>query len=333
MSPWPLALALLLAGCGEPSSAGGREPTRQGRFGSLRDFVLFERAPEEGGPFFLDRFEVTRSDWEEFEGRATGGESSDLNGALPMVGIDLHAARRFAAWRFARLPRLDEWTFAATGGGKDRYPWGSVWRSTCANCRDLGLAEPTPVGTFESGRKPSGPYDLVGNAAEWTETVPQDLLRLPERSPPERIEDLNLMHWLVERSFGLAFWVRPWRPSPTLWLVAAVDERMPRLVVGGSYLTTMGQNPPPAEQLQVARLPADLDPGTGLRLAADPVSILRALGRYERPLSVEEDALLRGFLRRPGHREALAAALATLGDAPGGEDRPVLSVLRSELGR
>ncbi|MEY3161262.1 MAG: hypothetical protein RIT25_1253, partial [Planctomycetota bacterium] len=39
---------------------------REGRFGSLRDLVVFDRPAEQGGPFFLDRFEVTRDDWTQF---------------------------------------------------------------------------------------------------------------------------------------------------------------------------------------------------------------------------------------------------------------------------
>jgi hypothetical protein len=177
--------AWLLAACSpEAPMPGAASPTpgRVGRFGSLRDFVLYERRGPTGGTspawFFLDRFEVTRADWATFAntpaGRAVGAraETPSTDAALPVGLVDLAQARAFAAWRFARLPRVAEWRFATTSDGRNDFPWGGRADATRANTSELGLGEPTPVGTFESGRLANGPYDLVGNVSEWTESVP-----------------------------------------------------------------------------------------------------------------------------------------------------------------
>ena len=83
-----LVAALAWVGCGPPGdgvqppagvAGSGSEflnwPTtlsRRGPLGSLRDLVLFDRSLDAGGPFFLDRFEATRSDWAEFAACAAG---------------------------------------------------------------------------------------------------------------------------------------------------------------------------------------------------------------------------------------------------------------------
>lgn len=326
-----LALALLLAACGGEPQPLDAQPPRQGRFGSLRDFVLFERPLADGGSFFLDRFEVTRGDWAAFAG-SDAGESEDR--ALPQLGVDLQQARAFAHWRFARLPRFDEWQFAATCGGYDLFPWGSVWRSACANCFDLQLVEPTPVGTFESGRKGDGPYDLIGNAAEWTETVPPAFLRGLVDDSGSQLIDADVLLWRLRQAPGLEVWLRPWMPVPLPWLCGAADARVPRLCVGGDFLTPMGQKPA-REQLQVPRLPGDRDPALGLRLCCDPESLLRALSAHRQPLLATERALVLGFLARGQHRQVLAPAFAALwpeasGTPAGGE---VMALLAAELGR
>ena len=54
-----------------------------------------------------------------------------------------------------------------TSGGRDDFPWGSVWRSDCANTLDLQLGEPTPVGTFESGRTTHMRPGRSGEPSHW----------------------------------------------------------------------------------------------------------------------------------------------------------------------
>lgn len=346
MSRCLLALTMVLAACAKTQVSGPAMLVRQGRFGSLRDMVLFERAPADGGSFFLDRFEATREDWAGYLAARDGApaaEQDDIDGVLPALGVDLLQARAFAGWRFSRLPRQDEWWFATTAGGTDIYPWGSVWRPACANTLDLQIWEATPVGTFESGRRGEGPYDLIGNASEWTETVPWTFLW---DGPPEEILDKGLrdakpsqvvtvarMHRRLQRTPGLEVWLRPWSPVPTTWLVAGVDEHVPRQCVGFDFLTEMPPRPVVTLQLAVTRLPRDSDPALGLRLATDPASVLRALCAEPLPLAPADRALLLDFLTRERHRAALAAAfLAVDGELSAAQRRgEVYQLLRSEL--
>ena len=250
-------LVLCLAACGDPARAPQVvEPTppRAGPFGSLRDFVLLQRPGPVGidgevspGFFFLDRFEVTRADWAGFAataaGRAVGAEEVALGGdpALPVARVDLRQARAFARWRFARLPRADEWRRAAVGDGRNRFPWGSKEDATRANTGDLGLGEPTPVGTFESGRRADGwPYDLVGNVSEWTETVPSSWFVTADDQVLDRAAQLRgsqlswELSWAMREVQGapaLAVWQGPAGRLPLSFALAVGDDRLVREIV------------------------------------------------------------------------------------------------------
>lgn len=305
------AVVLILlgaSGCSKESAAAPGAVAREGRFGSLRDLVLFDRPVEQGGSFFLDRFEVTRDDWTQFLGapRRTALEAS-TEGFLPQSGIDLPAARAFAAWRFCRLPRADEWVYAATGNNAYSWPWGDAAQVSRANTGELRLGKPTPVGTFESGRRGDGPYDLVGNVAEWTETVaPQVFLEDPPygaiASWPELVA---IGPWRIARTKALSAWLLPGQPAPACWLVQSLGERIPRIVVGSDFLS-------PMEQRTATRLPRESGSALGLRLAADPESLLAALTAADVEAGAGDLELLRRFLGHPGHAEALRGALGRL---------------------
>lgn len=229
-------------------------PPRAGPFGSLRDFVLLEQPGPVGtdgetspGFFFLDRFEVTRADWAGFAataaGRAVAAEAVALGGdpSLPVARVDLWQARAFARWRFARLPRADEWRRGAVGDGRNRFPWGSKEDSTRANTGDLGLGEPTPVGTFESGRRADGwPYDLVGNVSEWTETVPSSWFVTADEQVLDRAAQLRgsqlswELSWAMREVQGapaLAVWQGPGGVLPLSFVLAVGDDRLVREIV------------------------------------------------------------------------------------------------------
>ncbi|MEC7725763.1 MAG: hypothetical protein VYD05_09640, partial [Planctomycetota bacterium] len=103
-----IALSLVIVACDEGPATGqgfSGAAQRLGPFGSLRDFVLVDR----GGGLFVDRFEVTQSDWSQFAssaaGRAVGAAAITIVGrmSLPAGGMDLRQARAFARWRCGRL--------------------------------------------------------------------------------------------------------------------------------------------------------------------------------------------------------------------------------------
>lgn len=331
-----LTLALLAAAGCAPSrgdvAVPQPTPPRVGRFGSLRDFFLLERPllvgadPQRGSTFyFLDRFEVTRADWLAFalspEGRAAGADDAATGGdpALPVGRVDLAQARAFARWRFARLPRLDEWTFATVGDGRNRFPWGSKVDATRANTGELGLGEPTPVGTFESGRRADAwPYDLVGNVSEWTESVPWSWCEDPGLGEvggsPLRGEALGWQWRAVLRTPALAVWQGPGGIVPLPWAVAAGGDRVPHEVVGADFLTPM--------QVQVeAVLAGDRRLRTGLRLCTTPKELLLALATSGVEPSPDDLEQLRRFVARSRHREVLRAAWRGLSLPPVGPER------------
>lgn len=318
-----LALLLLLSGaCApEPARPSGDPlapaPPRAGRFGSLRDFVLFERPRRPPGAraatwFFVDRFEVTRGDWAEFaatqDGAAVRAGEAALAGdpALPVARIDLGQARAFARWRFARLPRAEEWSIAAVGDGRNRFPWGSKEDATRTNTGELGLGEATPVGTFESGRRAEGwPYDLIGNVSEWTETVPWSWCS-EDRDPDAGFGSLPRGRTMAAatrralRASGLAVWQGVGGMLPPMFAVAAGGDDVPREVVGADFLTWM------TEQTESV-LAGDRRLRTGLRLYTTPAELLRALLAAAMQPTASDLLQLQHFVARGRHAEVLRA--------------------------
>jgi hypothetical protein len=291
------------------SSCDGAAPesalSRSGRYGSLRDLVLYERPTELGGPFFLDSFEATRADFAEFaeakEGIAIGASSPrmrDDEGSLPVAGIDLRAARAFAQWRRCRLPRADEWAFACTADGRDSFPWGSRPDPSRANTSDLGVFAPLPVGTFESGRASSGPYDLVGNVAEWTESVAPSWFATERDSLPASL----LARDAIARLPALAAWAPAPSVFPLSFVVEAAGDEAPRETVGADFAS-------PMTDVREARAPSDFGDRLGVRLATSPREILEAIGEDVLALSGVDRELWLRFCAGPDHKAALHAAL------------------------
>lgn len=317
----------LLAACGADGHAPPAPLQRAGRFGTLRDLVLFARTdPVAADALFVDRFEVTRGDWKEFAASEAGracGAGAILSGGdpdLPIGGVDLAQARAFAAWRFLRLPRRDEWLVAAAVDGRSRYPWGSRDDPLRTNTAELGLGTATVVGTFESGRRGGGdqPYDLIGNVSEWTETVPtawwhQD--RDPIAGPLAGL-------WSLRRTPALSAWSGCGGLVPSAWLVAAGGSGVPRLVVGSDFQAPMDQ--------QAEEVPgSDRRDRTGVRLCATARELLANLLAAPQRAAPDELEQVRRFVRRGRHRQALVAAFRDLPSPP--PSGPVTSCLQAEL--
>lgn len=130
-------------------------------------------------PFFIDRYEVTCDEYEEFI-RATGHPAPPgwINAhhppgkaSSPATGVSWDDANAYARWAGKRLPTEEEWEFAARGTDGRRYPWGDGWRSGMANADTSahGHGGTANVGDHK-GASPFGALDMVGNAWEWTAT-------------------------------------------------------------------------------------------------------------------------------------------------------------------
>ena len=286
--------------------------SRSARFGILRDLVVVARPVRLGGPFFVDRFEATRADFERWLASDDSSDADRLDyldwnrtgePELPVVGLDLRTARRFARWRFCRPWRIDEWRWVASAFGRHRFPWGDAPRTTWANSAEFGLFDFSPVGAFESGRQSAGAYDLVGNAGEWTESPSRDWL---ESFPIAGADAPLALRPLLEcaRAFDREPGLSPWRgvPRPLFPLVAIDDVNLPRLVIRGLDAgMPEARRGDPAQVLDSdveLRMPRDRRWVVGVRAVADPGSLVDALAAVTDPIDVQDTAGLRSFLRR-----------------------------------
>jgi len=124
--------------------------------------------------FFMDKYEVTREDYAKCveAGSCTAPVTWKNNtyaegtAKFPVVGVNYDQARDYAKWAGKRLPKEEEWEFAARGADKREFPWGKTWESGKANANGASK-DFSAVGKF-SGASPFDVYDMVGNAWEWT---------------------------------------------------------------------------------------------------------------------------------------------------------------------
>jgi formylglycine-generating enzyme required for sulfatase activity len=131
-------------------------------------------------PFAMSRNEITFDDWDKCV--AAGGcrfKPDDRGwgrGDRPVINVSWSDAKEYAAWlgqktgKPYRLPSEAEWEYAARGGTKTPFYWGTQVGARMANCRDCQTGE--PVQTLSVGSFPPNPFglnDMAGNAAEWLE--------------------------------------------------------------------------------------------------------------------------------------------------------------------
>jgi len=77
-------------------------------------------------------------------------------------------AQAFCSWMGGSLPSTDEWEYAAKGGERRVYPWGSDSpTSRLANWNDT-KGGPADVGGYAAGASRWGLLDMAGNLWEWT---------------------------------------------------------------------------------------------------------------------------------------------------------------------
>jgi len=129
-------------------------------------------------PFALSKTEVSFDDWEICV-QANRCPSPDDHkwgrGAQPVIKISWQEAVNYAIFlsektgKRYRLPSEAEWEYAARGGTKTPFWWGSEPGTRMANCRNCGTEfhhRASPVATFAAN--PFGLHDMNGNLAEWT---------------------------------------------------------------------------------------------------------------------------------------------------------------------
>lgn len=127
-------------------------------------------------PFYLDRFEVTNSDYMEFVAETgypmpnhwKGGSIPEGREDHPVVYVTWYDADAYCGWRGKRLPTEVEWEKAARGPEAWTFPWGDKFERDYANTPQYGYGDTLPIGSFEEGKSAYGIYDMAGNAWEWT---------------------------------------------------------------------------------------------------------------------------------------------------------------------
>jgi formylglycine-generating enzyme required for sulfatase activity len=138
------------------------------------------------GAFEIGRFPVTNGEWAVFAERSGYGEAPAGFRAgrprsgrenHPVWGVSFEGVLAYCAWlsretgRRYRLPTEAEWEKAARGADGRAYPWGDVFDPRCANTREAGIDDTSPVGVFPAGASPCGALDLAGNVEEYTASL------------------------------------------------------------------------------------------------------------------------------------------------------------------
>jgi len=140
--------------------------------------------------FTMQRYEVSIAQYQSCidvdgcEGTNFAATNTGAKTSLPATNVTLVEAGQFCAWLGGRLPTIDEWMHAATGGTR-AFPSGP--KAPPKMCVRLGLDGPTPPGpvavddaNYACGDtpEPESLRHMFGNAGEWTTSPAADKSRV-----------------------------------------------------------------------------------------------------------------------------------------------------------
>ena len=127
--------------------------------------------------FWIDRCEVTNAQFARFvvtTGYKVHGDwrppAADQE-KRPAVNVTLADAKAYAAWAGKALPTEAQWEKAARGADGRLYPYGDEFDKRYQNTRSLNVKEMMDAGSLAKGASPYGALDMLGNAAEWCDTL------------------------------------------------------------------------------------------------------------------------------------------------------------------
>ncbi len=149
-------------------------------------------------PFLLDPHEVSNADWRRYLAsnpaltpppywdRVQPGSVAD---ELPVTFVSWHEALAYAEWAGKRLPTQAEWAFAARGPDGRLQPWPNATAGVyLGNTRqpvdrpatrqqqiDSYFAHAAAVTSSPDAATATGLFHMLGNVAEWTESLAPEL--------------------------------------------------------------------------------------------------------------------------------------------------------------
>jgi len=119
-------------------------------------------------PFWIDRYPITNSQFEQLGGRASTS-SRFTEPDFPRQNVSWFEANDFCSRREARLPTEIEWEYAARGPDSLLYPWGQDFRPQNATYLE------NSSGTMSVYSHPDsaswvGAQEMIGNVWEWVDS-------------------------------------------------------------------------------------------------------------------------------------------------------------------
>ncbi|MFC2113531.1 formylglycine-generating enzyme family protein [Bacteroidota bacterium] len=154
------------------------------------DFALHEVRVSD---FYLDKYEVTNSQYYEFVQNAGHklpefwGMDAFCSGPKfpdhPVVGVTWVDAMKYAEWAGKRLPTEAEWEYAARGGLIQKaFPNGDNMDENLGNYNGTN-GHPLAVGSFPANA--FGLHDMAGNVVEWVQDyyAKDYFLESPDENP------------------------------------------------------------------------------------------------------------------------------------------------------
>lgn len=170
--------------------------------------------------FYIDLYETTNAQYKRYID-ATHAEPPIhwRNGVYPpdkanhpVAYVSWYDADAYCGWAGKRLPTEEEWEKAARSPDQRHFPWGNQFDYKKANTPQYWLAKgidvkrgsTMPVGSFEEGKSPYGPYDMAGNVYEWTSSwyLPYPGNKVPNLHYGKRNKVLRGGSWYDCLSYG-----------------------------------------------------------------------------------------------------------------------------------
>lgn len=112
------------------------------------------------GAFFIDKYEVSNSEFAQFDPDFEFPKGKENNAAI----VTWTQANAYAKWLGKRLPSEKEWEKAARGTDGRIFPWGNTYDDTYV----VWDQRYSRGGSIAKPESPYGCFDMAGSVWEWT---------------------------------------------------------------------------------------------------------------------------------------------------------------------